>query len=176
MQIEIEGIVIKQNPYKEKDAMVSVITKNGIVSFLARSILSISSKNKSSCLPFSYSIFTLSSKQDKLTLKQGKLIRSYYHFYESLEKLSSINLIGECINKFVDEDDTNLYQYLVSYLELLDRGFDEATLTSIVLAQIIKSSGYSLEYNSCICCQNKRNIIGVDYQNSVAADIKTHQD
>lgn len=163
MKIDIEGIVISQNPYKEKDAMVSVLTKDGIVSFLARSILSLTSKNKSSCLPFSYSSFSLSSKQDKLSLTQGKLIKSYYHFFNSLENLSSINLINECILKFVDEENTILFDYLKNYLELLDRGFDETTLTLIMMAQIVKSSGYNLEFNSCVICGSKTNIVGISY-------------
>ena len=76
MKFDVDGIVIKQNPYKEKDAMVSILTKDGIVSFLARSVQSISSKNKSSCLPFSYSTFTLNTKLDKLSLVQGKVIKT----------------------------------------------------------------------------------------------------
>lgn len=163
MKIDIEGIVIKQNPYKEKDAMVSVLTKDGIVSFLARSILSITSKNKSCCLPFSYSQFTLNSKQDKLSLSQGKLLKSYYHFFESLDCLASINLIDECIVKFVDEENTVLFDYLKNFLDLLDQGFDETTLTLIMLAQILKCSGYDLEYNSCVLCSSKTNIVGVSY-------------
>lgn len=163
MKINIEGIVISQNAYKEKDAMVSALTKDGIVSFLARSIISITSKNKAACLPFSYSQFTLNSKLDKLILSQGTLIKSYSHFYDSLDCLSSVNLINECIIKFVDEDNTTLYQYLKKYLELLDRGFDEVTLTLIMLAQIIKSSGYALEFNSCVLCNSKTNIVGISY-------------
>ena len=163
MKIDIEGIVIRQNPYKEKDAMVSVLTKDGIVSFLARGVLSISSKNKSSCLPFSYSAFSLNSKADKLSLQQGKLIKSYYHFYNSLENLASINLISECIIKFIDEENTYLYAYLKSYLELLDQGFDEITLTAIMLAQIVKNSGYDLDYSSCVKCGSKNNIVHVSY-------------
>ena len=164
MKIDVEGIVISQNPYKEKDAMVSILTKDGIVSFLARSVQSISSKNKSSCLPFSYSTFTLNTKLDKLSLVQGKVIKSYYHLYDSLERLSSINLINECIYKFVDEDNKTLFEYLKNYLELMDLGFDETTLTLILLAQIVKNSGYDLEFNSCVQCGSKKDIVGISYK------------
>lgn len=163
MKIKVEGIVIQVNPYKEKDAMVSIITENGIVSFLARNILSITSKNRSSCLLFSYSSFVLNSRLDKLSLVQGTLIKSYYHFYESLDCLSSINLINECLIKFVDEDDSNLYPYLKRYLELLDQIYDEVTLTLIMLAKIIAFSGYSLKYNECVVCSKKTNIVGVSF-------------
>lgn len=163
MKIEVEGIVIKQTPYKEKDAMISLLTKNGMVSFLAHNVLSLSSKYRSSCLPFTYSIFTLNSKLDKLSLSQAKIIKSYMHFYNSLESLTSINLVNECICKFIDEDNTYLFEFLKNFLELLDRGFDEITLTAIMIAQIVKNSGYDLEYNSCVKCSNKKNIVGISY-------------
>lgn len=163
MKIDVEGIVIKQTPYKEKDAMISLLTKKGMVSFLAHNVLSLSSKYRSCCLPFTYSVFTLNSKLDKLSLSQGKIIKTYSHFYDSLDCLSSINLVNECIHKFIDEDNTELFEYLKNYLELLDRGFDEITLTAIMIAQIVKHSGYDLEFNSCVKCSNKKSIVGISY-------------
>ncbi len=163
MKFNVEGIVIRQSPYKEKDAMISALTPDGIVSFLARSVLSVSSRNRSCCLPFSYAQFTLNAKGDKLSLVQGKCIKAYPHFYESLEKLSSVNLINEAIVKFVDEDNAEIFPYVKNYLELLDRGFDETTLTAILLAQIVKHSGYDLEYSACVRCRGKTGIIGVSY-------------
>ena len=150
MVIEIEGIVIRQVQYKEKDAMVSVLTKDGTVSFLARGILNPTSKNASSCLLFAYSNFTLNSKQDKLTLTQGKLIKSYYHLYESLEKMASIQLVCELIIKCLDEDNGSIYPYLQNMLELLSTNFDSKTLTLICIAHIVKESGYALEYDECV--------------------------
>jgi DNA repair protein RecO (recombination protein O) len=159
MVLEVEGIVIKQVPYKEKDAMVSVLTKDGTVSFLARGILNPTSKNASSCLLFAYSSFTLNSRQDKLTLTQGKLIKSYYHLYESLEKMAAIQLICELIIKCLDEENGNIYPYLFKMLDLLSNDFDSRTLSLICIANIIKESGYALEYDECVNCGNKKNIV-----------------
>ena len=138
MVIEIEGIVIRQVQYKEKDAMISVLTKDGTVSFLARGILNPTSKNASSCLLFAYSNFTLNSRQDKLTLTQGKLIKSYYHLYESLEKMAAIQLVCELIIKCLDEDNGNIYPYLRNMLENLSEDYDSKTLTLICIAHILK--------------------------------------
>lgn len=159
MVIEVEGIVIRQVQYKEKDAMVSVLTKDGTVSFLARGILNPTSKNASSCLLFAYSNFTLNSRQDKLTLTQGKLIKSYYHLYESLENMASIQLISELILKCLDEENGNLFPYFKNMLEELGNKFDSQTLALICIAQIIKNSGYGLEFDECVKCGNKKNIV-----------------
>ena len=32
-----------------------------------------------------------------------------------------------------------------------------------MLAQIVKSSGYALEYNSCVLCGSKTNIVNISY-------------
>ncbi len=163
MIIEIEGIVIKQNQYKEKDAMVSVLTKNGTVSFLARGILSPTSKNASSCLLFAYSSFTLSSRQDKLTLTQGKLIKSSFQMYGSLEKMAAMQLVAESIIRCLDEENGEIYPYFKKMLELLETDFDSPTLVAICLANIIKNSGYALEYNSCVSCGVKKNIVSFSF-------------
>ena len=163
MVIEIEGIVIRQVQYKEKDAMVSVLTKDGTVSFLARGILSPTSKNASSCLLFAHSNFTLNSKQDKLTLTHGKLIESYYHLYESLEKMAAVQLVSELIIKCLDEDNGSIYPYLKRMLELLSEGYDSKTLTLITIAHIIKESGYGLEYDECVVCGSKKNIVSYSF-------------
>ena len=163
MVIEVEGIVIRLNQYKEKDAMVSVLTKDGMVSFLARGILNPSSKNASSCLLFAYSNFTLNSKQDKLTLTQGKLIKSYYHLYESLESMASIQLVSELIIKCLDEDNGRIYHYLLNMLDKLSSNFDSITLSLICIAQIIKESGYALEFNECVKCGTKKDIVSFSF-------------
>ena len=164
MIIEIEGIVIKQVQYKEKDAMVSVLTKDGTVSFLARGILSPTSKNASSCLLFAYSNFTLNSRQDKLTLTQGKLIKSYYKLYESLDKMAGVQLVSELILRCLDEDNGSVYPYLFNLLENMMNDYSTSTLVLICIANIIKQSGYSLEYDSCVKCGNKKGIVSYSFE------------
>ena len=39
MDINVQGIVLKQVHYKEKDCMITLLTENKIMSFLARGIL-----------------------------------------------------------------------------------------------------------------------------------------
>ncbi len=163
MNIEINGIVLRLTQYKEKDAMVLALSKDGTISFLARGILSPSSKNASSCLVYSYSNFCLSSKGNNMTLTQGKLLNSFSSMYESLEKMSAVSLIGEVLIKCLDEDNGDIFPYFLRFLELINEGFDSLTLVNIMLANIIKLSGYSLNYSSCVYCEDKLHISSVSY-------------
>lgn len=164
MEKEIEGIVLRQVPYKEKDKIVTIITKEGLLSFNARGIASMTSKNSSSCNLFSLSHFTLNDKGNFLTLKQGKLIDSNYETYASLEMMSALQLVDEALIRYMDVEDTNIYNYVLSLIDNLKKGFDSKTLLIILLAQLIKGSGYALEYSSCVECGKKTNIVQVNYQ------------
>lgn len=165
MNIEVEGIVIRRIPYKENSCMMNVLTKDGLVSFMARGILNTKSKNASSCILFSTSIFSLISKNDKYFLQTGKLVSSNYEIMSSLKKISCLELCAEATLKFQEDLELkNLYPYLVKLIDLLKIDYDVDTLTAIYLAQIIKNSGYSLEYNSCVLCGNKENIVNIDYE------------
>ena len=162
MKIEIEGIVLRQSPYKEKDRMISILTKDGVKNFLARGIASTTSKNAASCNLFCHSLFYLNETNSKLSLSQSKIIDSHYELYLDLEKMSALQFASETIIKFLDEDN-QMYDYLLNLIKYLKEGFDSKTLMTIFLANVIKESGYQLEYNSCIECESKSNIVAVNY-------------
>ena len=43
--MEFDGIILRSTPLKEKDAMITALTNDKLVSFYARGVLSIKSKN-----------------------------------------------------------------------------------------------------------------------------------
>ena len=159
MNLEVEGIVLRKVPYKEKDCMITILTKDGLKSFLGRGIQSTSSKNAASCNLFSTSIFSLNNKNDKYSLTQGKIISSNYELFTSLEAMSTLQLCGELTLRFMDEDNDQLYDYFQMIISYLKKGFDSKTLVCIYLAQIIKYSGYALSYNECVNCGSKKDIV-----------------
>lgn len=163
MDIEIEGIVIGITPIKEKDAMVNVLTKDGRIGFFARSIMNPSSKNHSSCLLYSFSKFTLISKGNTLSLKSGELINSNHKLYNSINIMTSLGIMSELTIRILDENEGRIYSIFIRILELLINGFDSLTLINIFIANIIKLSGYVLNYDCCIYCSSNKNIISLSY-------------
>ena len=165
MELEIEGIVISTTPIKEKDAMINLLTPNGRVGFFARSVMSYSNKNSSSCLLFSHSRFLLGSRGDNLSLKKGEIVNSYYKLYESIETMTALSIMSEMTMKLLHEDEGSEYDLFLKILNCLSSGFDSLTLITIYLANLIKLSGYSLNYDCCINCGSTKNIVAVSYYN-----------
>ena len=61
-EITYKGVVIKSVPYSESDAIISILTENGIVTFKAKGVLKTSSKLMAACLLYAYSEFVIEEK------------------------------------------------------------------------------------------------------------------
>ena len=63
---QIDAIILDSKDYKEKDALLSVLSlKYGILHLVARGIRKINSKNASACLPFTYAKLMVDLKEQR---------------------------------------------------------------------------------------------------------------
>ena len=160
-----EGYVIRVSPYKEADAMVNAINKDGSFAFLARGIKKMTSKNYASCLPLCYSSFSLMpSLSNSLSLKEG-IPLSPLADKDDLEYMGSVSLIYEIAGKLIQEEDaTKDYPWLDEAIKALKGGFSPLTSCLLFLCHILVNMGYGLNVDSCVICQKKTDIIGISYE------------
>ena len=159
-----EGIVIKSVPYSENDAIITILTSEGLVIFKARGALKTTSKFMSGCLLYAYSEFTLEEKTNHQYLTKIKLISSNYKLYENLEYTTCLGLISETINYFLDvKFSRNIFDGFMMLFKAINEGFDIYTITLINLAKIVIESGYGLNVNECVRCHNKKSIVSFSY-------------
>lgn len=160
-----EGYVIRVSSYKEADAMVNAIDKDGTFAFLARGIKKMTSKNYASCLPLCYSKFSLTpSLSNSLSLKEGMPISSLPD-KDNLEYMGSVSLIYEIAGKLIqDEDGAKDYPWLDEAIKALKNGFSPLTSCLLLLCHILVNMGYGLNVDSCVICNKKKDIIGISYE------------
>lgn len=158
--MEVTGIVIRVSTFRDFDCMVTLLTEKGLVSFLARGIKKMSSKNAYLVNTFNFVNLTLMNGKEGFFLKNGKLLNSFSHTKSDIEKLSALDFIGELTNLFVSKEEAhNVYPYLLKCLELLDENIDPKMVCTLYFAKILKYSGYSLEVNSCQKCHKTHDIV-----------------
>lgn len=164
--MEFEGIVLRVTPFKEKDAMVNVLTASGIFSFMARGILSLDSKNAASLTQYAFSRFEFSEgKGTGLSLKNGTLLKSYDQSFKSLDRLAALSVLGElALHGVGEEEAAAIYPYFKNALEAIESGFDLLTTVIVFFAQVLKTSGYGLEVGHCVFCDSTKDIVAVSYQ------------
>ena len=163
--MEFEGIVIRRTSYKEGSAMISVLTKDRIRSFLAKGVLKITSKNAPSVNLFTKSRFQTFKGEEGDFLRVGEVLSSYPNITKDFEKLAILDFISEMTNSLIGTNDAkDIYIYLEKTLECLNGEFSPLTALLIYFAKVMKASGYGLDVDSCVICGNKEAISAISYK------------
>lgn len=161
---EITGIVIRVTPFRESDAMVTVLGEERIHSFLARGVMKMKSKNSSSVNLYNKSRFTITSSKDGLVLRSGEVLNSFERLRTDLNCLLILDFMGEVTNKLIiNEDAPEAYKWLDRCLDVLNIGNDPISIALIYLAAVLRINGNGLEVDSCVICYQKKPIVGVNY-------------
>ena len=162
--MEIIGIVTRLTPFKEKDAMVNVITEEKNLSFLARGVLGIASKNMASVQPYTKSRFLLTRGKEGLALRTGTVLETFQGAKEKLASLTTLSFIGELTNKVISSEEAGkIYPYLDKTLFLLNEGFDALTLALLYIAAVLKVAGLGLEVTKCVISGQRSDITAISY-------------
>ena len=145
---EFEGIVIKFSKYLDNDAMVTVLTKTGIKSFLARGALKMKSKNARSLNLYTISKFELLEEKYGNILKTGVSIYSPFNLYSSFESLACLSLIGEATFNSINEyDEYDLFNPFSIAIKTMDNNEDPLILTIEYLLLLMSFSGEGIDFN-----------------------------
>ena len=104
MNKTITGYVIKISKYKEYDAILSILTKNGISSFKVRSYYKPNNKNAHALSLYSKGEYIVSYKIEggNGTLIRASLLSFVTKIYDSLEYSLLYGIMGEISNKYHD--------------------------------------------------------------------------
>ena len=145
---EFEGIVIKFSKYLDNDAMVTVLTKTGIKSFLARGALKMKSKNARSLNLYTISKFELLEEKYGNILKTGVSIYVPFNLYSSFESLACLSLIGEATFNSINEyDEYDLFNPFSIAIKKMDKNEDPLILTIEYLLILMSFSGEGIDFN-----------------------------
>lgn len=159
------GIIYKVSQYKEKDAIINIINKDGLKSLLVHRAFSIHSPYGDILLPLTYCEFTVSDKKEK-TLKEAKVLSNTAKTHNTLEKNSFSLLVSEVLtNHIPDYEKHFLFECIKELLNLLENDYDPKALSLIFLANALRVMGFSIDVSSCKMCGNKNNIVALSINN-----------
>ncbi|HBE99259.1 MAG TPA: DNA repair protein RecO [Firmicutes bacterium] len=156
------GYTIRISDYKDSDCIVTFLTEENVLTFRARGIKKIKSKNRNAISPLTKSEVTLLQMGESLTLSEAKQI--------SAPKLNGDFLLNSCFSflnelnsKIVDSDETSeLYEWLDEAMNFLNQKNDEyLTPCLIYFAQFLRLEGYGLDVDDCVVCGKKNDIVGI---------------
>ncbi len=161
----IEAIVLKQQDYRENDALITVLSpRQGKLSFVCRGIRKMASRNAVSCMPFVRCELQYQQQQQKtlFSLKSARPLASYWHIRQDLTKLAIAQVMTEIADKILPGGQEDLaaaqavYDLLDTSLQRLDGdAFHELVLCQY-LAGILKVEGIEPLVDECVLCGSRR--------------------
>ena len=133
---QIEGITLSVSHYKDKDAILNILTKNGVVVVLGRGIFDQKKPLRVFTSPFLHARFEVyKGKVGGFKLKDGQILKFYNENYLDFNLLGALDFISELTLKVIDgiDDYSSLYNYLKETLDKLSIKFDKAYLAKYFL-------------------------------------------
>jgi len=158
------GFISQKVNYKDSDAIVNVITKNGKKTFKAKGILKVTSKNATSCNYFMLSEFITYSKAENSneTLKTSQIVKLFKKPYDDLLVSSSYLYMVGLLDKLSDQ--VNGYELTLKCFNYLEEGIYPINVLNYFLKNLTSALGYDTNLNGCINCNAKDNLVSFDFE------------
>ena len=158
MNDRLIGIILKQEDYKEKAALVTVLTEEyGRLTLLANGVRKVNSRNAGSLFPYTKAEFLIDYKKDKtfFTLHQVHTVAFYRYLHTHIEAQSTAACAGEMANILCAEGGRetyieDVYHALDGLLIMLDEAKRYDLVFALFLAEILRLLGIAPEVDACV--------------------------
>lgn len=155
MNKEIEGIIIREKDYGDTSKIIDVFTKDyGIIGVIAKGSKSMKSKLRSVTTKFTYGIFNIYYKENKLsTLKEVDIINNFKNIRKDINLIAySTYLLDLSEQVYKQNNSIDIYNILISTLIKINDKYDSLALTNIVELKYLYYLGVMPELDRCSIC------------------------
>ena len=157
----IDGIIINSRNYSETSKILDIFTKEyGIIGVLAKGCRSLKSNLRSVSDKLTYAKFTIYYKKDKLSLlSEASIISNFSNIKKDIEKISYASFLLDLTNQvYKQNNDSTLYDLLISALIKINDNFNPLAITNIVELKYLDYLGVMPQLMGCAIC-GRKNVI-----------------
>lgn len=157
---DIEGIILKEQPYSETSKLLKIITKEGIIDLIAKGARTLKSELRSVTTKMTYGVFHIHYKEDKLsTLISVDVIDNLKNIKKDITKISYASFLIELASQVIKQNSSeSIYTILVSALKKINENYDPLIITNIVELKYLDYLGVMPILDGCAICGTKSNI------------------
>lgn len=164
---EIEGIVISEQDYKESSKIIKILTREGIISVIAKGSRKLKSDIRSSTTKLSYGIFNIYYKENNLsTLTSVDIINNFKNIKKDISKISYASFLLELATQVFKQNKTpDILNLLIASLMKIDEDFDPLIITNILELKYLDYLGVMPVIDECAICGSKTSIATISGRN-----------
>ncbi|GBF75430.1 DNA repair protein RecO [Paenibacillus sp. 598K] len=167
MLYRTEGIVIRNMPYGEGNAIITILTNtHGKAGIMVRGAKKLKSRHGSLAQPFTHGEFTFFRKSGLGTLNHGEIITSHHKLRERLELSTYAAYAAELCDRALQDDEAGAYVFeqLRACFAALEEGKDPRITLHLFETKIIQLAGYTPEMDRCIHCGSEEGPFAFSYR------------
>ena len=155
MNDQRDVIILSLRDYREKDALMNVLSKDGKQSMIARGLNKPNSKNVGALQPFTYAriIYNGSETRTLHTIQSATCLQSHRHIREDLLRSALAAIMCELVEIHDILDDDNSFEILKTCLDAMDCDNSPYGVFCLFLALQLRHQGIYPEVESCVRCQ-----------------------
>ena len=161
--ISVEGIVLSSVKYNENSKVLNVLTKEkGLIGIIAKGALKPKSPLKIVSENFTYAVFQIYFKENKLsTLIEADTINYFFNIKSDIIKFSYMSYLCELSKDVYRENGSNeIYDLLTNALLKIENGFDPKIITNIIEVKYLNFLGVGLFLEGCAEC-GKTSVVNI---------------
>ena len=157
---EIEGIVISETNYKESSKILKILTKEGVISIIAKGSRKLKSDLRISTSKLTYGIFNMYYKEDNLsTLTSVDIIDNFKNIKKDINKISYASYLLDLANQVVKQNNNpDIFTLLIDSLKKIDENFNPMIITNILELKYLDYLGVMPIIDECAICGTKTSI------------------
>ena len=161
---KIEGIVVSVVDYKESSKIINIFSPDvGVIGVLARGTKKVKSNLSGVTSKLTYGYFHIQYKENGLsTLMEVDIINGFKNIRRSIDKISYASYLLELSSMaYKHENNSNIYNLLISSLRKINEGYDFEIITNILELKLLEYLGIKPVIDSCVNCGSKVDIVTI---------------
>ncbi len=161
--LKVNGFILGETPYGDTSKIIKVFTKEyGLISMMAKGAMNVKSKLRSSTLKFTYGVFNIYYKEDKLsTLVSVDIINPLKKIKSDILLISYLSYLSELTSQVLKQtkEYDQIYEDFINTVLKLEEGLNPVVITNILEVKLLDYLGVGLNLTSCIMCGSKKDIV-----------------
>ncbi len=158
MQINTEGLVIRERSVGENDRLITVLTRDcGLIKAFANGAKRLKSRSQSATQLLAYSSFIFYQGRDSYTVNDARSKEIFFKLRQDIEKLSLAQYFCELAEELAPEMDAadDYLKLMLNALHFLAKDArPKLMLKSVVELRMLGLSGYMPDLTACEACGN----------------------
>lgn len=159
---KVEGIIVKEIPYKETSKILTVLTKDGMLGIISKGCKKMKSPLSAVSNKLTYGVFHIKYRDKLSTLIEVDIIDTLSQIRKDITKISYVSFLTDLtIQVYKHENNKDIYDLYINSILKINEGYDPMVIANILELKLLDYLGIKPIIDRCSVCGNTNDIVTI---------------